>query len=92
MGYFPYSFEFSETGFSYTEFGEKVANTEEAAKDIASFLYIFFDTFKSFQNRKFHFAGESYAVSLPEYKLNSLMSYRVDTYPYSLPNFMSRIS
>lgn len=54
---------FLGVGFSYAEVGEKVLNTEEAAKDVASFLYIFFDTFKSFQNRTFHLSGESYAVS-----------------------------
>ncbi|KAJ7207322.1 Alpha/Beta hydrolase protein [Mycena rebaudengoi] len=40
------------TGFSDT--------TEDAAKDIAAFVAIFFAHFKKFQGRGFHLAGESY--------------------------------
>ena len=32
-------------------------------RDIAAFIAIFFHYFSSFQGRKFHMAGESYAVS-----------------------------
>ncbi|KAJ7039097.1 serine carboxypeptidase [Mycena alexandri] len=47
-------------GFSYAEHGEAVSTTEEAAKDMAAFVFIFFEHF-SFKNRPFHMAGESYA-------------------------------
>ncbi|TFK48038.1 hypothetical protein OE88DRAFT_1665085 [Heliocybe sulcata] len=47
-------------GFSYAEYGEAVGTTEEAAKDIASFVSIFFENFSSFKGRAFHMAGESY--------------------------------
>lgn len=39
------------------------STTEEAAKDIASFIAIFFENFSQFKGRAFHMAGESYAVS-----------------------------
>jgi len=48
-------------GYSYADYGEYVSTTEEAAQDIASFVAIFFETFKKFQGRAFHMAGESYA-------------------------------
>ena len=48
-------------GFSYAEYGETVSTTEEAAKDIASFVAIFFENFIKFKGRAFHMAGESYA-------------------------------
>lgn len=47
-------------GFSYAEHGETVSTTEEAAKDIAIFVAIFFEHFTQFQGRAFHMAGESY--------------------------------
>ncbi|KAL1739185.1 Alpha/Beta hydrolase protein, partial [Schizophyllum fasciatum] len=47
-------------GFSYAEFGEAVYTTEEAAKDIAAFVAIFFEHFGQFKGRPFHMAGESY--------------------------------
>ncbi|GJE98978.1 peptidase S10, serine carboxypeptidase [Phanerochaete sordida] len=47
-------------GFSYADYGEIVSTTEEAAKDIASFVAIFFEHFGSFKGRPFHMAGESY--------------------------------
>ncbi|KAH7919224.1 alpha/beta-hydrolase [Leucogyrophana mollusca] len=47
-------------GFSYAEYGEKVSTTEEAAKDIAAFVAIFFENFSQFKGRPFHMAGESY--------------------------------
>ncbi|TDL20405.1 alpha/beta-hydrolase [Rickenella mellea] len=49
------------TGFSYADFGETVTTTEDAAKDIAAFVAIFFETFDEFKGRGFHLAGESYA-------------------------------
>lgn len=36
--------------------------TEDAAKDIAAFVPIFFEHFTKFKGRAFHMAGESYAV------------------------------
>ncbi|KDQ51312.1 hypothetical protein JAAARDRAFT_140320 [Jaapia argillacea MUCL 33604] len=47
-------------GFSYAEYGEYVSTTEEAAKDIAAFVSIFFENFNQFKGRPFHMAGESY--------------------------------
>ncbi|KAI3611465.1 carboxypeptidase y precursor [Moniliophthora roreri] len=47
-------------GFSYAEYGEAVGTTEEAAKDIAAFVSIFFENFSQFKGRPFHMAGESY--------------------------------
>lgn len=52
------------TGFSYAEYGETVSTTEEAAKDIAAFVAIFFESFSKFKGRAFHMAGESYAGRL----------------------------
>ncbi|KZT24376.1 serine carboxypeptidase [Neolentinus lepideus HHB14362 ss-1] len=49
------------TGFSYAEYGEGVTRSEDAAKDIAAFLAIFFAHFPRFQGRAVHLAGESYA-------------------------------
>ena len=37
--------------------------TEEAAKDIAAFVAVFFEHFNKFKGRPFHFAGSSYGVS-----------------------------
>lgn len=48
-------------GFSYADYGETVSTTEEAAKDIAAFVTIWFENFSQFKGRKFHMAGESYA-------------------------------
>ncbi|KAF9077923.1 serine carboxypeptidase [Rhodocollybia butyracea] len=48
-------------GFSYAEYGETVDTTEEAARDIAAFVAIFFENFIKFKGRGFHMAGESYA-------------------------------
>ncbi|KAI6006471.1 serine carboxypeptidase [Pisolithus marmoratus] len=47
-------------GFSYADYDESGSTTEEAAKDIAAFVAIFFQNFPDFQNRGFHMAGESY--------------------------------
>ncbi|KAJ6564498.1 serine carboxypeptidase [Mycena capillaripes] len=55
-------------GFSWAEYGETVSTTEEAAKDIATFIAIFFAYFKKFQGRGFHMAGESFGGrSVPVY-------------------------
>ena len=47
-------------GFSYAEHGESVGTTEEAAKDVAAFVAIFFAHFSKFQGRGLHMTGESY--------------------------------
>ncbi|TFK38771.1 serine carboxypeptidase [Crucibulum laeve] len=47
-------------GFSYAEYGETVGTTEDAAKDVAAFVSIFFEHFSKFKGRPFHMAGESY--------------------------------
>lgn len=47
-------------GFSYADHGETVGTTEDAAKDIAAFVAIFFESFIKFKGRPFHMAGESY--------------------------------
>jgi len=51
-------------GFSYADYGEHVGRTEDAAKDIAAFITIFFENFinkKAGADKiKFHLAGESY--------------------------------
>ena len=51
-------------GFSYADFGEQVTTTEEAAKDIAAFSAIFFETFSKFKGRPYHLSGESWGVSV----------------------------
>ncbi|KDQ13471.1 hypothetical protein BOTBODRAFT_146116 [Botryobasidium botryosum FD-172 SS1] len=48
-------------GFSYSDIGNTVGTTEDAAKDVQAFVTIFFETFKKFQGRPFHMSGESYA-------------------------------
>lgn len=53
------------TGFSYADYGEYVSSAEEAATDTAAFVAIFFEHFGQFKGRKFHMAGESYAVGVP---------------------------
>ncbi|KAI0772250.1 serine carboxypeptidase [Irpex lacteus] len=47
-------------GFSYADHEEYVGTTEEAAKDVAAFVAIFFEHFTKFKGRAFHMAGESY--------------------------------
>ncbi|ORY35324.1 Alpha/Beta hydrolase protein [Naematelia encephala] len=47
-------------GFSHGENGQIITNTLDAAKDVASFIDIFFDTFKEYKGRPFHMTGESY--------------------------------
>ncbi|KAF5313213.1 hypothetical protein D9619_003668 [Psilocybe cf. subviscida] len=48
-------------GFSYADHGETVSSSEEAAKDIAALLAIFFENFTKYKGRALHMAGESYA-------------------------------
>ncbi|KAJ7028891.1 serine carboxypeptidase [Mycena alexandri] len=47
-------------GYSYAEHDEAVDTTEAAAKDIAAFLAIFFESMQGLKGRPFHIAGESY--------------------------------
>ncbi|KAF7340325.1 Carboxypeptidase [Mycena venus] len=47
-------------GFSYADYGESVATTEEGAKDMAAFIFVFFEHFTKFKGRSFHITGESY--------------------------------
>ncbi|GBE82719.1 Carboxypeptidase Y homolog A [Sparassis crispa] len=47
-------------GFSYADYGETVSTTEEAAKDIAAFVAIFFEHFTKFKGNAFHMASSSY--------------------------------
>jgi carboxypeptidase C (cathepsin A) len=44
----------------YSPYGK--STTEEAAKDIAAFIAIFFENFKQFKGRALHMASESYGV------------------------------
>ena len=50
-------------GFSYTDYGEVVETTEDAAKNVHAFISIFFETFTQFKGRRLHLAGESYGVN-----------------------------
>lgn len=45
-------------GFSYSEFGQDIGTTEEAAKDVDAFVTLFFETFSQFKGRAFHMSGE----------------------------------
>ncbi|KAJ7250136.1 serine carboxypeptidase [Mycena haematopus] len=47
-------------GFSYADYGESVGTTEEGAKDMAAFIFVFFEHFTKFKGRSFHITGESY--------------------------------
>ncbi|KAJ6531658.1 serine carboxypeptidase [Mycena vulgaris] len=47
-------------GFSYADYGETVGTTEDAAKDMAAFVFVFFEHFTKFKGRSFHMTGESY--------------------------------
>ncbi|GLB36810.1 putative peptidase S10 family protein [Lyophyllum shimeji] len=47
-------------GYSYTDYKDVPGTTEDAAKDIAAFVAIFFEHFTKFKGRAFHMAGESY--------------------------------
>lgn len=47
-------------GYSYTD-GEAISSTAAAAKDVFTFLELFFQKFPHLTSQKFHIAGESYA-------------------------------
>ncbi|KAJ7765302.1 serine carboxypeptidase [Mycena metata] len=47
-------------GFSHADWGESVGTTEEGAKDIAAFIFVFFEHFSKFKGRGLHMTGESY--------------------------------
>lgn len=47
-------------GYSYTD-GEPIKSTAAAAKDVFTFLELFFQKFPHLTKNKFHIAGESYA-------------------------------
>ncbi|CAK5279758.1 unnamed protein product [Mycena citricolor] len=47
-------------GFSYADYGEAVGTTEDGAKDMAKFVFVFFEHFSQFKGRPFHMTGESY--------------------------------
>lgn len=47
--------------FSISYHGSQ-STSEEAARDIAAFVAIFFENFPSLKGRAFHMAGESYGV------------------------------
>ncbi|KII89383.1 hypothetical protein PLICRDRAFT_41030 [Plicaturopsis crispa FD-325 SS-3] len=47
-------------GYSYADYGETVTTTEEAAKDVAAFMAIFFESIEGLSGRAFSIAGESY--------------------------------
>ncbi|KAJ7062729.1 serine carboxypeptidase [Mycena amicta] len=49
-------------GFSYADYGEHTFTTEEAAKDISAFLFVFFEHFSQFKGQALHMAGSSYGV------------------------------
>lgn len=42
---------------------EYQSTTEEAARDIGAFVFMFFQHFVTFKGRAFHMRGESYGVS-----------------------------
>ena len=69
--------------------GSPQSTSEEAAKDIAAFVAIFFEHFSQFKGREFHMAGESYGVGLLTYvgrisRLTGPWARRVDTSPLLL--------
>lgn len=53
----------SYTFIFYISYHCSQSTSEEAARDIAAFVAIFFENFPSFKRRAFHMAGESYGVS-----------------------------
>lgn len=54
-------------GFSHADFGNTIATSEDAARDVQAFVTIFFESFTGFRGRAFHMSGESYAVRLLTY-------------------------
>ncbi|KAJ6631182.1 serine carboxypeptidase [Mycena sp. CBHHK59/15] len=49
-----------DVGFSYADPGVSVKNSADAAKDVYSFLQLFFEQFPEYSKLPFHVAGESY--------------------------------
>ncbi|KAG8881177.1 hypothetical protein FRB97_009808 [Tulasnella sp. 331] len=47
-------------GYSYAEYGITISTTEEAARDVYAFIFLFLEHFKAFKGREFHLTGESY--------------------------------
>ncbi|KAG8884914.1 hypothetical protein FRB99_004497, partial [Tulasnella sp. 403] len=47
-------------GFSYADYGLEVSSTEDAAKDVYAFIFLFLEHFASFKGRPLHLSGESY--------------------------------
>lgn len=74
-------------GFSYADYGQEVGTTEDAAKDVAAFIILFFETFAEFKGRAFHMSGESYGVSVllkgptPDSRANLLNMLRLGPIP-----------
>lgn len=52
------------TGFSRAGYGKAVSTTEEAAKDIAAFMAVFFENFTQFKGHALRMTSESYESSL----------------------------
>jgi cathepsin A (carboxypeptidase C) len=50
-----------DVGFSYADPGAAVKNCADAAKDVYSFLQLFFEQFPEYAKLPFHVAGESFA-------------------------------
>ncbi|KAJ7336389.1 serine carboxypeptidase [Mycena albidolilacea] len=50
-----------DVGFSYADTGAAVKNCADAAKDVYSFLQLFFEQFPEYAKLPFHVAGESFA-------------------------------
>lgn len=53
---------FRNLSFFHVSYHSSQSTSEEAARDIAAFVAIFFENFSSFKGRAFHMAGESYGV------------------------------
>ncbi|KAG8887476.1 hypothetical protein FRB98_009557 [Tulasnella sp. 332] len=47
-------------GFSYADYGIHVSTTEEAARDVYAFIFLFIEHFSEFKGRALHLSGESY--------------------------------
>ncbi|KAG8843417.1 hypothetical protein FRB96_004050 [Tulasnella sp. 330] len=47
-------------GFSYVDYRITVSTTEEAARDIYAFIFLFMENFSEFKGREVHLSGESY--------------------------------
>ncbi|KAJ3217562.1 hypothetical protein HDU67_007634 [Dinochytrium kinnereticum] len=51
----------TDVGFSYSDSGEGVASTTDAARDVYSFLQLFLAAYPKYLAAEFHVTGESYA-------------------------------